>query len=226
MTQEQENQSASAGTRAGGCCRTGLRCEGGFSLPEIVLVVALLGIAMAISMAAWSNFMRRSEVMEAARLSLKYTYQARMLSVYRGVYHFVVIDPTAKKIGIYEDSSSPFQKFDNGDTKVDEEPWPPSVSLALPPGVSSLPNPLGGAAVTAAWSIPDPDSSARWGTTLKGFMATPNGVINSAQATPAVISTGVIVFADGTGQTTSVGIRGQMGSVKPYRYDGSAWQVM
>ena len=66
----------------------------------------------------------------------------------------------------------------------------------------------------------------RWGTTLKGFMATPNGVLYTAEATPAVLSTGVMVFSDTTGQTASVGVRGQMGSIKAYRYDGASWKVM
>lgn len=203
--------------------RTG---ERGFSLPEILSVLLIIGLTATVSIAAFSTFMRKSEVMTAARLSQKYVYQARMLAVYRGVYHFVVIDPTAKTIGIYEDSSSPYQKFDNGDTKVDQEPWPSSVSLALPPGSSTLPDPFGGSAISSAWTMPLPDSTARWGTTLRGVMTTPNGIIKSAEATPQTISTGVMVFADGTGQTTSVGIRGQMGAIKSYRYDGSAWKVL
>lgn len=202
------------------------RGDKGFTLPEILVVLLLVGLAATFSIAAFSTFLRRSEVMMAARLSQKYVYQARMLAVYRGVYHFVVLDPTAQTIGLYEDSSSPFQRFDAGDTKVDLEPWPTSVSLAFPSGASTLPNPNGGAALSSAWSLPLPDSTARWGTTLRGVMTTPNGVIKSAESTPAVISSGAMVFADGTGQTTSVGIRGQMGSAKSYRYDGSAWKVM
>ena len=200
--------------------------ERGFSLPELLLVVAILGISALVAMAAWNNFLRKSEAMSAARLTQKYLSQARMLSVYRGVYHFVVIDPTAKTISIYEDSSSPFQKFDNGDTKVDGEPWPTSISMALPAGVSSLPNPLGGSTITNAWTIAVPDATARWGSTLKGVMGTPNGAIDTAEATPAVVMAGVIVFSDASGQITSVGIRGQMGGVKSYRYDGTNWQVM
>jgi type II secretory pathway pseudopilin PulG len=200
--------------------------EGGSTLPELLLVLAMIGLAASLGAAAWSSFMKKSEVMSAARISQKYFYEARMLSVYRGIYHFVVINPTAKTIGVYADSSSPFQQFDAGDTKVDEEPWPVSITMALPSGVTSMPNPLGGTAISSACTIPDPDSSARWGTTLKGVMATPNGVINSAAATPATVNTGVIVFSDATGQTTSVGIRGQMGAVKSYRYDGTAWQVL
>lgn len=219
-----ESARAAGSTRAHG--RSAARLEAGFSLIELLAVLAMLGIAAGVSVAAWSTFMKKSEVMQAARLSQKYSYQARMLAVYRNVYHFVVIDPANRKIGLYEDSSSPFQKFDSGDAKVDEEPWPVSVSMALPSGVSSLPNPLGGSAVTTGCTIADPDSSMRWGTTLKGFMATPNGVINTAQASPAVIGSGVMVFSDSTGQVTSIGIRGATGAIKSYRYDGTVWKVM
>src|SRR5207249_8424274 len=61
--------------------------ERGFSLPELLLVVAILGISALVAMAAWNNFLRKSEAMSAARLTQKYLSQARMLSVYRGVYH-------------------------------------------------------------------------------------------------------------------------------------------
>ena len=197
--------------------------EAGFSLVELIAVVAIVGIAAGMSAAAWQTFGRRSEAMQAARVSQKYLYQARMLAVYRGVNYFVVLDPTAKTIGLYQDSSSPFSKFDVGDTKVESEAWPASVSLALPPSVSSMPNPLGGSAISSAWSIALPDSSARWGTTLRGVMATPSGVIKTAESTPQTLSAGSIVFSDNTGQATSVGVRGQFGTVRSYRYDGAAW---
>lgn len=188
--------------------------------------MALLGLAAGVAAAAWSAFLRRSETQMAARLFQKFVYQARMLSVYKGVNHFVVLDPSGRTIEIYEDSSSPFKQFDTGDKSLQWEPWPPSVSLAFPPATTSMPNPLGGSDVTDPWSLPVPDTTQAWGTALRGVVTSPTGVINSGEATPAVVGSGVVVFADGTGQTASVGIRGQFGQVRSYRFDGSAWKKL
>jgi hypothetical protein len=146
-----------------------------------------------------------------------------MLSVYRNLNYFVALDPTARTVTIYEDSGTTKGSFDAADKMIESEPWPSSVNLAMPASVSSLANPLGGSAVTTAWSLPSPDASARWGTTLLGVMTTPSGLIRSAASTPTTIASGVIVFSDRTGQVGSVGLRGQFGTAKSFQLVASSW---
>lgn len=199
------------------------RGEAGFSLPELLVVCIIIAIACTIGVTAWNSNKNNSETLSAARLTHDFLIQARMLAVYRGLNEFLVIDPTAKQVSVYEDSGTTKGSFDAGDKVVMTEPWAGSVSLAMPASISSLSNPLGGTAVTSAWSLPAPDAAARWGSTLYGVMATPRGLIQSAASTPATIASGVIVFSDATGQIGSVGVRGQFGAVKSFVMVASSW---
>lgn len=197
----------------------------GLSMTELFVVLLSLGFLLTAGVAAWRNIARKGEVLMAARLVQGSLMQARMFAAYRAVNHFLVIDPTKKSVEIYEDNGTTKGKFDNGDKRVSGESWPFSVSLAMPPSSSSLPNPLGGGTnLTSAWSLPLPDSTARWGSTLRGLMATPTGRIQSAESTPQTVSSGGMIFSDDSGQIASVGVRGQFGNVLSYQMVNSAWR--
>ena len=99
--------------------------------------------------------MRKAEVMEAARISPEVRVPGpHARRVYRSVYHFVVIDPVNRKIGLYEDSTSPFQKFNNRGREGRRGAVARLRLARAPSGVSSLPDPFGGSDITSAWTIP------------------------------------------------------------------------
>lgn len=200
--------------------------ERGFSAAELLVVLGLLSLVVLVSSAAWSTFRRKAEVGQTARAVKTYLYRARMLSVYQGVRHFVVIDPNAKRVEIYRDSAAPLGKFNSGDVRIASEPLPSGCSLAMPASPSTLPNPLGGTDVSNAWSLPVPDSSAAWGAALRGVMTTTAGTIQSGESTPQTILSGVMVFTDGQGQTAAVGVRGQAGSVRAFELLPSGWKEL
>jgi len=202
------------------------RAERGFSAAELLVVLALLSLALLAGSAAWNNFRRKAEVGQAARLVKTFLYRARMLSVYQGTGHFVVIDPAGKTVAIFRDSSAPTGKFNTGDVRVISEAIPPGCSLALPSVPSPLPNPLGGTDVANAWSLPFPDTSAAWGSGLRGVLATTSGTIQSGESSPQTIVSGVMVFTDGDGQTSAVGVRGQAGNVRAFELLASGWKEL
>ena len=74
----------------------------GYSLPELLIVLALAGLAMAGAMAAWQNYARSNRLSQALYVSKMAVHQARLLSVYRNVNHFVVIDPQAGTVAVHE----------------------------------------------------------------------------------------------------------------------------
>jgi type II secretory pathway pseudopilin PulG len=198
----------------------------GFSAAEILAVVAMLSLAVLAASAAWNNLRRKTEIDSSARLVKSYVYRARMLSVYRGVNHFVVLDPAQKTISIFRDSSSPVGRFDPGDVRVGSEALPATFSLNLPSTPSPLPNPLGGLPLTDAWSLPLPESGGAWGGSLRGFMTTSSGMILSGETSPQTIVSGVLVFSDRQGVTSSLALRGQMGIVRAFQLLPSGWKEL
>ena len=73
----------------------------GYSLPELLIVLAIAGLAMGGAMAAWQNYARSNRLSQALYASKMAVHQARLLSVYRNVNHFVVIDPAEGTIAIH-----------------------------------------------------------------------------------------------------------------------------
>ena len=204
---------------------TGPRAARGVTLIELLVVLMLLGLAMGASKAAWNNYRQAASVDSAATLVKLALQQARLLSVYRNVNHFVVVDPASRSVAVFEDSSAPNAEFDSGDTLVSQVTWPDNVQMALPAEPTPLTNPLANGNLSSSWELPLPDTSGAWGTRLRGVMTTPRGQILSAAATPLVIGTGTIVLSDsdGVGRTASIGMIGLSGSVHVYRHDGTDW---
>jgi len=200
----------------------------GFSLPEVLIVTAILGLIVGISAAAWNSYRRSNEINVAAAKLRNFFYQARLLSVYRGTNHFVVVDAANRRLMLVEDSNQPLASWDSGDRVVSQETWPESVRMALPAQPSPLPSPIGGGNLTDAWSFPDPDSGAEWGSDLRGVMANAEGQFKSAELTPQLISIGAIVLVDDhvDNGTVSVGVEGLSGAVRAYRHDGTGWREL
>lgn len=204
------------------------RLQLGYSLPELLAVLLLVGLVLSAGTAAWQNYRRATNVYAAAQTVKLGIHQARLLAIYRGVNHFVAIDPAARTVAVYEDTSLPASSFDSGDTLVSETRWEVGVGLELPQAPSPLGRPLGSGDVAAAWDLPLPDTGALWGTTLRGLMATPDGRILSAADSPALISAGTIVLNDPLGEerTAGIAVEGLSGTIRAYRLNGSSWEEM
>ena len=199
------------------------RRTAGYSLVELLVVIMVLGIIVMVGSSAWISAQRRSNCRTAVQMFKSFILQARMLAVYRGIHHFIVYDPASNSVSIYEDSSAPLGEFDTADRRIALETLPSAARLTMPPAPSPLSNPLGGANLTAAWSLPLPETSGAWGTNLRGLRMTPSGQIQSVEAAPTVVIGGVIVLTDGIGQTASVAVRGQIGSVRCFQVLDTAW---
>ena len=199
------------------------RSSAGHSLTEVMIVLAVLAITATVSSLAWSHHLGRTATMQAARIVRSKFSEARMLAVYRGLNHFVVLDSSQRTVSIYQDSSVPLGEFDGGDPHVGTEHWPATVHVAFPPSVTTMINPLDGGTLIDAWSIPQAEGPG-WQGALHGVLATPSGALASADLEPEDIHSGVIVFTNDVGQTVSLGIRGQFGNVQWFRLVGSDWQ--
>jgi type II secretory pathway pseudopilin PulG len=209
-----------------GAIRRRSGAAGGYSIAELLVVLAIAAMVILSSAAAFSTYRRRAEIGQTARVVKSFLYRARMLAVYQGVNHFVVINPQASRVEIWRDSSAPTGKFDSGDVRVAWEQIPQGSTLALPPSPSPLLNPLGGSTLTNAWSLPLPDTSAAWGANLRGLMTTTSGTFLSGESTPQTITSGVMVFTDRNGQTASIVVRGQAGNVRAFELLGSDWKEL
>jgi prepilin-type N-terminal cleavage/methylation domain-containing protein len=198
----------------------------GFSLVELSVTVALLGILMSVALLDWQGIMRRSNLASSTQVIQASVQRARLLSIFRGLNHFVVLDPDNRTVEIFEDSSAPINSFDNGDIRLEVEQWSGSVAMTLPGEPSPLTDPLGGGTITNAWSLPVPDASARWGSDLRGVMTTPRGRIMSAEATPQVIGLGQIVLNDSIGGAAVVAVDGSAGAVRGFVLVKSSWKQL
>ena len=192
-------------------------------MAELLTVVALMGIIAIASATAWRATAARARATATARVLKLYIHQARMKSIHQGVNHFVVVDPVNGTLDIYEDTGTTVGSFDNDDPRVNRRGIEQTTKLGLPPNTASLVSPLDSTTVTSGWSIPLPDQAARWGTTLRGVMTTPTGLIQSAEATPSSIASGLVVFST-QDTTTAVGIRGLEGSVRSYELRDGKWR--
>ena len=198
----------------------------GFSLIELLVVIAFMGLALAVAFIAWQNSRGRAEAKAAARLTKVFIHKARMNSIYQGVNHFVVVDSENKRIEIYADTGTTPAVFDNADPRVAATNLSTTVTLSLPSEPTSLSSPLDSTTLSSAWTIPAPDSSARWGSELLGLMTTPTGLLKSAQSTPTTIGAGIIVFTDVQNHTSAVGIRGREGTVRSFEYFNDQWKEL
>ena len=104
------------------------------------------------------------------------------------------------------------------------EALPMRVTLALPTAPTPLASPLGTGNLGSAWDIALPDTSGSWGTNLRGVRATPNGQIETVEATPQTVNAGSIILSDVEGNTVGVGVRGQLGSVRSFKLLGTTWR--
>jgi len=189
-------------------------------LIELLTVVAILGLIAMASGISWQKAAARAEATATARTLKLYLHQARMKSIHQGVNHFVVVDPVNGRLEIFEDTGTTVGSFDANDARVNLSNIGEGTLLSLPEGAASVVSPMDTSTVSDEWDLPLPDQSARWGTTLRGLMTTPTGLFQSAEASPASIASGLIIFSSRT-TTTAVGIRGLEGMVRSYElYDG------
>lgn len=202
------------------------RAERGISLIELLVILVLLGMVTSLALFSWQKTRGRAEATSAARTAKVFLHRARMNSIYEGVNHFVVVDPQNKMLAIYADTGATPASFDATDRQVASTSFYTSVDLALPAEPATLSNPLNPGTLSSAWSLPTPDTSARWGSELMGLMLTPTGLVQSAEATPTTIGSGVIVFSDGKDVTTAVGIRGREGMIRSFEYFNGSWREL
>ena len=159
----------------------------GYSLAELLVVLAFIGIIAGASAAAWRQYERKTTLLTTAQVFKRVIYQARLKAIFHNVNHFVVYDPAEGSLTIVEDTSDPIGGYDAGDTEIMSERLPVSVDLSLPGSPSPLVRPLGNGNLAEAWELPDPDPSAEWGSDKLGVMMNPEGRIMSGEEIPTVI---------------------------------------
>jgi type II secretory pathway pseudopilin PulG len=206
--------------------RSWRRHEAGLTLVELLVSLVVLASVTTGTLLMWQRAHIRAVSTSVARLTKLYIHQARMRAIHDGVNHFVVLDPENKRLEIHADVGTTAGSFDDDDELVASTELSDVVALTLPTEPDPLTSPLDATNVTQAWSLPAPDTSARWGPDLRGVMATPRGLIASAEASPTTISTGVIVFSTRDDVTSAVGIRGLEGSVRSYELLAGAWKEL
>lgn len=202
------------------------RSAAGYSMVELLIVLAFLGITTVIGGSVWINVREQTECTQAARLIKSFLLEARMLSVYKVKNHFVVFDPVSRTLSLYADTASPLGVYTTADTRIRREALPLRTTLALPATPSPLTSPLDGGTISSAWGIALPDTSGAWGSNLRGVRAVPTGQIQTVEATPQNINAGTIVLSDSQGNAVAVGVRGQMGSVRSFKLTNSVWSEL
>jgi len=197
----------------------------GFSMTELLVTLAILGMSAVLVGSRLASAGQTAPRTTAHHVK-SVLQKARLLSIYKGVHHFVVLDPEARSVRVFEDSSSPIGGFDAGDTLISTNRWPQSVVLALPASPSPLPDPIGAGTLSTAWAMPVPDVS--WGINVLGVMITPTGRILSGQATPQLIGHGAFVFTDLPARKIVVGlsVEGRSGSVRAFRHHDGSWSQL
>ena len=202
------------------------RSDRGYSLVELLAMLAVLGIVSAVGASFWINAQQQTECAQAARTIRSFILEARMLAVYKGNTHFVVYDPATRVLSLVADTSTPLGVYTTADTRIRMEALPRRASLSLPSTPSPLASPLGTGNLSSAWDIALPDTSGAWGSNLRGVRATSSGQIETVEATPATITAGAIVLSDAMGNTVAVGVRGQLGSVRSFKLLNSTWSEL
>lgn len=194
-------------------------------MTELLVVLAVLGM-VAVFVGSRLASAGRTKPQTTAHLVKAVMQKARLMSIYKGVHHFVVLDPEARSLRVFEDSSTPVESFDAGDELVSTVRWPASVALSLPSSPSPLSDPIGAGNLSSAWSMPLPESS--WGTNVLGVMITPTGRILSGEATPQLIGHGAFVFTDLPSRTTVVGlsVEGRSGFVRAFHFTDGYWSQL
>jgi len=204
------------------CASRRRRCAG-FTLSEILLVMIFIGLIAGIGATAWTKSRARMNTSNAARLTKVFMHRARMQAIYRGVNHFVMVDPEAGTLSIIADTGATSGELDAADERVATTALANGVDLTLPAS-GSLPSPEGSGTISAAWSMPVP-SVGDWSGQQRGVMVNPRGTFQSAESTPQTISAGTIVFSTPTG-TSAVSLRGSLGAVRSFEYLEGHWSEM
>lgn len=198
----------------------------GFSLTELLVVIALIGAVGLIVIPNWQASRRRAAVTSAARQTEAFLHQARMYAIYRGINHFVVIDPSSGTLEIYADDGSQTGVFDADDRRTAGTRLASFVSLALPEQPATILSPVGPELLDDGWFVPGPDGGGAWGSTLRGVRVTPTGRFESAQSSPQIVRNGVIVFSNSMNETSAVAIRGRLGLVSSFELFDGSWREL
>ena len=202
------------------------RSQRGNALIQMLIVLAFIGIVSVIGGTEWINTRKSTECTQAARELKSFLLEARMLSVYKGNDHFVVLNPATRVLSLYSDTASPLGVYTTADTRIRMEQLPKRATLSLPGTPTPLASPLGTGNLASAWDIALPDTSGAWGSTLRGVRATPVGLIETVETTPQTVTAGTIVLSDVDGNAVAVAVRGQMGSVRSFKLVDSVWREL
>lgn len=93
------------GLRAEGKC--GMKNEKGFSLAELILVIAIMAILMTMSMLSYQTLQTRYNVEQKVKKMYTDLMNARVRAMQRGRDHFVSMTAGATVYSIYEDGPAP-----------------------------------------------------------------------------------------------------------------------
>ncbi|MEM7246048.1 MAG: type II secretion system protein [Acidobacteriota bacterium] len=193
----------------------------GFTLLEMISVVALAGLVLGISLVNWPHLRARAESHQAASLTRTALRQARSLAVHLGYRHWVVLEPAQRQLRVFADADHDGELDLDADRVVERIPWPPGVRLALPAGTTQLGHPT--LNMTLVHGVTEPGGIAVLDDTEHHvLMARPDGAGRSPDDRRGLRGT-VLVYSSSGGTVNAVVLRTEGGEISTFRLTEDGW---
>jgi type IV fimbrial biogenesis protein FimT len=178
----------------------------GFTLVEIVVVLAIIGILMGLSAMALSTYLPYSNLKRAARTIISLCQMARSEAVKRNTHVAVVFNPSNQTCAVYTEDGP-----DNNWNTEDDNEMLRSFSLSelqggIDFGYGAATKTVSGASISNSTSPLPPNGR---------FVFNPRGGITG--------SLGTVYLQDRTGATMAVTVRSFSGAMLVRQWQGTQW---